>query len=210
MRARRSIAAGLLTAAAFSTTLGGLAIMGSLDQASASSPVSPPVSQPQNPGQNGQNPAQNGQNQTALTLADLDGGISGNLNGSSLSATNLAGNAAGAAGTETLQTGTFTIEGFSNSECPANPLMNTCVDVSGTFTITTSVGTLSGTLTGGVGEDISSGPSGPQIAPVDGELALTVTSGTGQFASATGTLDAVFTFPGMPGSVDFTGTITAT
>jgi hypothetical protein len=68
---------------------------------------------------------------------------------------------------------------------------------------------LSGTATGDFGEDLSSGPSGPQIAPVAGELTLTVTSGTGRFASTTGILDATFQFPGVPGSDDFTGTITA-
>jgi hypothetical protein len=62
MRARRSIAAGVLTAAALSLTAAGFAIMGALDNASASDPtasnnpsasppgvsrpVSPPVSQP--------------------------------------------------------------------------------------------------------------------------------------------------------------------
>jgi hypothetical protein len=143
-----------------------------------------------------------------LSLADLAGGINGALNGSSLSATNLDGNAAGAAGTETLQTGTLTIEGFGDpNNCPVNASIDLCVTVSGTFTITTRVGTLSGTLTGGIGEDLSSGPSGPQIAPVAGELTLTVTSGTGRFTSTTGTLDAAFRFPTL-GNDDFVGTVT--
>jgi hypothetical protein len=216
MRARRSIAAPMLTAAAVSATVGGFAITGSLDTASAASPVRPPLSLPQ--GGNGQgqnqcgNQGGNGQSQSTakckprLTLADLAGGISGTLNGSSLSASNLHGNAAGAAGTEMLQTGTLNIEGFSNSDCPDNALIDLCLDVSGTFTITTRVGTLSGTASGGVGEDLSSGPSGPQIAPVAGELALAVTSGTGRFASTAGTLDVAFQFPTF--SSNFVGTIT--
>jgi hypothetical protein len=71
MRARRLIAAVVLTAAAFSSTVAGLAITGTLDNnAFAASlpqcnpkPVSGPVSGPaQNPGQQGQNPGQKGQN----------------------------------------------------------------------------------------------------------------------------------------------------
>ena len=53
MRGRRSIGVGLLTAAAFSSTIAGFAITGTLDNAFASAgnphvsgPVSPPVSPP--------------------------------------------------------------------------------------------------------------------------------------------------------------------
>ena len=70
MRGRRLIAAGVLTAAAFSSTVGGFAIVGALDQASASRPhVSPPVSRPVSPpvqndqGQNGNDQGQNGNDQ---------------------------------------------------------------------------------------------------------------------------------------------------
>jgi hypothetical protein len=212
MRARRLTAAGMLTAAAFSTTVGGFAITGSLDKAFAASPVSPPVSQPQNPGQSGQgqNPGQSGKGQNAgVSLADLAGGISGSLNGSNFSATNVDGNAAGAAGTETLEESTLNITGFSDSDCPVNALVNLCVDFSGTFTITTSVGTLSGTTTGGVGEDVTESSSGPQLTQVNGELALTVTSGTGQFTGTTGTLDVALQYEGLVNQQGFTGSITA-
>jgi hypothetical protein len=70
MRGRRSVAAGVLLAAAFSSTVGGFAIVGALDQASASpSHVSPPVSRPVSPpvqngqGQNGNGQGQNGNGQ---------------------------------------------------------------------------------------------------------------------------------------------------
>jgi hypothetical protein len=70
MRGRRSIAAGVLTAAALGSAVGGFAIVGALDQASASPPhVSPPVSRPVSPpvqndqGQNNNDQGQNGNDQ---------------------------------------------------------------------------------------------------------------------------------------------------
>ena len=68
MRPTRLIAAAVLTATAFSSTIAGLAIKGTVDEAFAAPPpqckqVNPPVSGTiQNPGQHGQNPGQKGQN----------------------------------------------------------------------------------------------------------------------------------------------------
>ena len=69
MRGRRSIAAGVLTAAGLSSMVGGFAIAGALDQASASPPhVSPPVSRPVSP------PVQNGQGQNGNDQGQNDDG----------------------------------------------------------------------------------------------------------------------------------------
>lgn len=71
----------------------------------------------------------------------------------------------------------------------------------GTFTITAAAGTLSGTVTG-TGSNVAT----PQGYPVYN--LLTVTSGTGQFAGATGTLETVG-FAQFPPS-SFAGTTTGT
>jgi hypothetical protein len=198
------IAAGVLTAATLSTTVAGLAITGTLDKALAASPpqckpgpVSGPVSGPvQNPGQKGQNPGQKGQNaqcQPPLSLADLNTRVAGSFtNGVSFSVTNLDSNAAGAPGTETFQTD-VAVMGCTSPHIPV------CA-VSGTFTISTTAGTLSGTATGQYNN--SFGPPLPSYS-----LALTVTSASGEFKGATGgTLDVLF--PALDG-VDITGTVTA-
>jgi hypothetical protein len=56
----------------------------------------------------------------------------------------------------------------------------------GTFTITTSAGTLAGN---------AAGPINISITPADFELTLTVLSGTGAFATTTGTLHASIQWP---------------
>lgn len=58
----------------------------------------------------------------------------------------------------------------------------------GTFTITTSVDSLAGNATG-----LATVPDPP---PIDYELTLTITSGTGAFAVTTGTLHASIQWPG--------------
>ena len=74
---------------------------------------------------------------------------------------------------------------------------------SGTFTITTGVGTLTGTVAGQINNVITSPVI--NVVPVTAALALTVTSGTGQFAGTTGTLNLGLQFPEPPA---FVGTIT--
>ena len=109
-------------------------------------------------------------------------------------ATNLDSNAAGAPGTETLQT----VLGVDSLNLPT-------VLVSGTFTITTNVGTLTGTAEGEFDVGILS--ELPQrVAAIDGGLLLTVTSGTGQFAGTTGTLGVGLQYPTF-GSDFFNGRV---
>jgi hypothetical protein len=115
--------------------------------------------------------------------------------------TNLDSNAAGAAGTETLQTNLSIGNAYSGGNCPTV----VCVPLSGTFTTTTSVGTLSGSATGVIDVEFTLPP--PQGVPVAGGLTLTVTSATGQFTGTTGTMNVALTFSTF-GSNDFTGTVT--
>jgi hypothetical protein len=221
------IAASVLTAATFSSTVAGLAITGSLGKAFATSPpvsrpVSPPVSGPVSKDQckNGgwQSFGFKSQGQCVsfvrtggkhapppapLTLADLDTSIAGTVSFPIISVTNLDGNAAGVAGTETLETNLSIGNAFSGGSCPDV----LCVPLSGTFTTTTSVGTLNGTATGVIDVEFIIVGSTPQGVPVAGGLTLTVTSATGQFTGTTGTLNVALTFPTL-GSNDFTGTVT--
>jgi hypothetical protein len=80
---------------------------------------------------------------------------------------------------------------------------------SGTFTITTNVGTLSGTVGGQINNTvIYPWPSIPVVVPVSAALALTATSGTGLFTGTTGTLDVSVQFDGL-GSIGFVGSVSA-
>jgi uncharacterized protein YjbI with pentapeptide repeats len=144
---------------------------------------------------------------TPLGLAALDANIAGSLSGGvNISATNSNSNAAGAAGTETLQTN-VSLQSASVVSCSSGPF-NLCElgTVSGTFTITTSVGTLSGTASGDLGGPLVS-ESPPQAVISAGGYTLTVTAATGALTSTIGgTLNVSCQFP--PGSNDFTGTVT--
>ena len=159
----------------------------------------------------------NGQGQSnapcQLTLAALDTRIAGSLTDFiyfNLSVTNGDSNAAGAAGTETLQTNFSNPFGFSFNSCSSGPF-NLCAQASGsgTFTITTSVGTLSGTASGEFDGPIVSESPLPEAALARGQLGLTVTSATGAFTgTAGGTLNVALQFPGAVGAKNFTGTVT--
>lgn len=61
----------------------------------------------------------------------------------------------------------------------------------GTFTITTSVGTLSGSVAGLAILNVEGFP--PSVVPITFEPTLTVNVGTGSFAGTTGALDFVTT-----------------
>lgn len=80
------------------------------------------------------------------------------------------------------------------------------IGFSGTFTITTKVGALSGTVAGGF-RNVFVSPFNPQ--PVTAGFTLTATSGTGLFMGATGTLNLALRFPEL-GSSAFVGTIAPT
>ena len=77
---------------------------------------------------------------------------------------------------------------------------------SGTFTITTGVGTLTGTVAGFISNVIVQVPPPPDfnVVPVAATLTLTAVSGTGLFAGTTGTLNFGLQFPEPP---MFVGTI---
>jgi hypothetical protein len=209
------MAAGLLTGAAFSTTVGGFAITGSLGKASAASPprVSGPQGQNQcgNQGGNGQGQS-NAQCRRRLPLAALDSSIAGSLtdlNYFNLSVTNGDSDAAGAAGTETLQTNFTHLFGFTFPSCSSSPF-NICAVASGsgTFTITTKVGTLSGTASAEFDGPVVSESPIPEAALATGALGLTVTSATGAFTGTTGgSLNVALQFPVVFGAKNFTGAI---
>jgi len=184
MRARRSIAAGLLTAAAFSSTAAGLAITATLDKASASPPVSPPVSPPQNPNQNGQN---------------LDDEVNGAFNGTgtftfgtrpclqieeSFDATYKLNHGKG--------TGSFSVDG-----CATFPsATGNSSSLSGSFALTAPDGaTLQGAATGSLVGGVNGNPFLSSVS-----LTLTPTSGTNEFAHVSGaiTLNGLWT-TGQPG-----------
>ena len=78
---------------------------------------------------------------------------------------------------------------------------------SGSFTITTSVGTLSGSASGP--ESVISIGIPPTTGFDQYSLDLTVTAGTGSFAATTGSVEAVFD-ASLPGQTTFEGTVTDT
>jgi hypothetical protein len=79
---------------------------------------------------------------------------------------------------------------------------------SGTFTITTSVGTLSGTAAGQITNVILPPPPYEvNLEPVTASLALTAKSGTGLFTGTTGTLNLGLTWT-EPGTPPIVGSIT--
>jgi hypothetical protein len=81
----------------------------------------------------------------------------------------------------------------------------------GSFTITTGVGTLSGSASGPVAITYTTtGGIPPVVTPVSDnfELTLSVTAGTGSFAGATGTLQALLDTPYNNFGGSFEGTIT--
>jgi len=78
---------------------------------------------------------------------------------------------------------------------------------SGTFTISTNVGSVSGTVAGQINNQTTSVVP-PDVGPVSADLTLTATSGTGVFTGTTGTLNVSLQFPTL-GSVAFVGTVTA-
>jgi len=81
----------------------------------------------------------------------------------------------------------------------------------GSFTITTGVGTLSGSTSGPVAITYTTtGGIPPVVTPVSDnfELTLSVTAGTGSFAGATGTLQALLDTPYNNFGSSFEGTIT--
>jgi hypothetical protein len=123
-----------------------------------------------------------------VSLADLAGSVVGTGSGINVSVTNLDGNAAGAPGTETYQTNVG-LQSTTIISCPSSPF-NVCAlgSVSGTFTITTSVGTLSGIAAGELEAPLVSDFPRPVFGPAAEGLGLTVTSATGEFTGTTGTL----------------------
>ncbi len=75
----------------------------------------------------------------------------------------------------------------------------------GTFALSTSVGTLSGTV-GGQITNVRL-PSSLDIEPSSAALTLTATSGTGLFTGTTGNLNVSLQWPDL-GSFAFVGTVT--
>ena len=133
--------------------------------------------------------------QNPASLADLAGSPTGTV---SVSSTGACGDlparaplsatypGSSAVGTVTLQT-----EGCI-SRAPEFPLV---IAYSGTFTISTNVGTLSGTAGGQIDNVIVESPFNPQASPVTAGLTLMATSGTGLFRGTTGTLVVSLQFP---------------
>jgi hypothetical protein len=110
-----------------------------------------------------------------------------------------------AVGTVTLQT-----DGCIPYGGPSFPLVFL---YSGTFTITTDVGTLSGTVTGQINNEylliIRGLPL--ELVTASATLTLTATSGTGLFTGTAGTLNFSAQFPlqfPQPSPLTFVGTIT--
>jgi hypothetical protein len=80
-------------------------------------------------------------------------------------------------------------------------------EYSGTFTVTTGVGTLSGSVAGQITNVNLSPPPEINLVPTSATLTLTATSGTGDFMGTTGTLNVSLQWP-EPGSSTFIGTVT--
>jgi len=106
--------------------------------------------------------------------------------------------ASSAVGTARLQT-----EGCVPVGTPGFPFV---FSYPGTFTITTNVGTLSGTVSGQINNMLVFVGTSPTVAPVSAGLALTATSGTGLFTGTTGTLNVSIQFDGLS-SLGFVGSI---
>jgi hypothetical protein len=77
----------------------------------------------------------------------------------------------------------------------------------GTFTITTAVGSLSGSVAGQITNVLLPPPTELNLEPVAATLTLTATSGTGLFAGTTGNVNLGFEWT-EPGSPPIVGTIT--
>jgi hypothetical protein len=137
-----------------------------------------------------------------VSLADLAGSPTGTLsaasggNGCSFLDATFSATYPGssAVGTVTLQ-----MDGCIPLVFPPTP-----TPFAGTFTLTTNVGTLSGTVAGQI-TNVVVPPS--NVEPASATLTLTATSGTGDFTGTTGTLNVSLQWP-EPGSLSFTGTIT--
>jgi uncharacterized protein YjbI with pentapeptide repeats len=137
-----------------------------------------------------------------VSLADLAGSFT-NGTEASLSGCSFVGQTLGGGYTDNSAVGTVTLQ---MNGCIANTSSNFpfILDYSGAFHIATGVGTLDGTV-GGQFTDVIEPPA--QVLPTSGTLTLTVTSGTGEFAGTTGTLNVALQWP-TPGSVPFEGTVT--
>jgi hypothetical protein len=105
-------------------------------------------------------------------------------------------------GTSAIGAVTLQMPGCLLFDVPNFPL---AIGFSGTFTITTNVGTLSGTVAGGF-TNVFVTPFNPQ--PVTAAFTLSAISGTGLFAGTTGPLNLDLGWS-PPGSEPFFGTISA-
>jgi outer membrane lipoprotein SlyB len=105
-------------------------------------------------------------------------------------------------GSSAIGAATIQMPGCLLFDVPNFPL---AIGFSGTFTITTNVGTLSGTVVGGF-TNVFVGPFNPQ--PVTAGFTLTATAGTGLFTGTSGTLNVDLGWS-PPGSEPFFGTISA-
>jgi len=164
-------------------------------------------------GASGQSFANQGQciayaNHHPVTLADLaNSSVSGALSPSGgCSDPNIGGFIFGATypGSSAVGTVGLGVYGCIPSGTPGYPLTMT---YSGPFTITTNVGTLTGTDEGQINNTLIPLPPVPLPFPQTVSLTLTVTSGTGLFTGTTGTLDVSVLLP-HPGSLAFVASVT--
>ena len=81
-------------------------------------------------------------------------------------------------------------------------------EYSGTFTATTGVGTLSGSIAGQITNVLLSPPPEINLEPTSATLTLMATSGTGDFTGMTGTLNVSLQWPEPGSSSTIVGTVT--
>jgi hypothetical protein len=138
-----------------------------------------------------------------VSLADLAGTFADGTE-SILSGCPFVGQTFGASypGSSAVGTVTLQMNGCIPNTSPNYPIL---FEYSGAFHIATGVGTLDGTVAG----QIINVPEPPaSVVPSSATLTLTVTSGTGEFAATTGTLNVGLQWP-TPGSLPFDGSVTA-
>lgn len=140
-----------------------------------------------------------------VSLADLAGSLTATVSGpTSCSFTGLSFNAtypgSSAVGTVTLQ-----MNGCIPDTGPNFPFT---FEYSGTFTITTGVGTLSGSVAGQIFNVNLAPPEEVDLVPTSATLTLTATSGTGDFMGTTGTLNVSLQWPEPGSSSTVIGTVT--
>jgi hypothetical protein len=139
-----------------------------------------------------------------VSLADLAGSLTGT--GTALSGCSFVGVTLNATYPGSSAVGTVSLQ-MSGCIPEMGPNYPFTFEYSGTFTFTTGVGTLSGSVAGQIDNTNLSPPPGINLVPATADLTLTATSGTGDFMGTTGTLNVGLQWPDL-GSSTFTGTVT--